>query len=124
MIAADEMMNLILRTVPAFHASWQAHLDYWEGDAAGLCNDMQVFGEYVIKALQESSPLDLSMVFNLIERLLVEGDTAVKDAAATCFLENLLNSAAAGQIDVHLFAPYVGKESRKYCEAWENFNDL
>ena len=123
MIAASEMMTVILQTVPAFQTNWQAHLDYWDGDEAGLCNDMQAFAEYVIKHLQESGLLDLAMVFNLIERLLIEGDTAVKDAAATCFLENLLNSAAARDIDAHVFAPYVGRESRKYCEAWESFNE-
>lgn len=123
MIPANTMMNVILQTVPAFQSHWQAHLDYWEGDEAGLCNDMQAFSDYVIEQMQLNGPLDLTVVFDLIEQLIVNGDEAVKNAATTCFLENLINSADAGMIDVHAFAPYVQGQSRKYCEAWESFSN-
>ncbi len=121
MILAAKMMPLILHWIPAFRPSWQAHLAYWGGNPAGLCNDMQAFSNYVIQALQQSEALDLPLIFDLIEHLLKNGEKTVKDVAATCFLENLLNSASTGEIDVMAFAPYVGEEARKYCQAWDDF---
>jgi hypothetical protein len=121
MILTSEMMPLILHWVPTFRPSWQAHLAYWGGKPAGLCNDMQAFSTYIIQELQQSPTLEMPLVFDLMEHLLIHGEKSVQDVVATCFLENLLNSASSGELDVMAFAPYVGEESRKYCQAWDDF---
>lgn len=64
------------------------------------------------------------VVFDVAERLMVEGDNEVKDAVATCFLENLLNVASAGRIDASKFVDLLGPESRAYCRAWDEFTGV
>lgn len=122
-IFADEMLPMILRAVPDFGAAWQAHVDYWQGKSAGVCGDMQAFTGYVIDGLRAGAPLDMAAIFGLIEALLVDGDEQVSTAAATCFLEDLLNNADAGQIDYDWFMPWLGPASRRYCDAWDDFSN-
>ncbi len=122
MITAQECMQLVLSEVPGFRDAWQRHLDYWEGEPAGLCNDMTAFSRYVSDLIAQGNTHDLPAIFNLIEKLMVEGDEQVKDAAATCFIENLLNRASSGAIDARTFAPLLGKESLAYARAWDEFS--
>lgn len=60
-------------------------------------------------------------IFLLIESFLKEGDRDLQDAAATCFLENLINYAAWGSLKPETFLCYLGIESKKYCKAWDEF---
>ena len=123
LVAGDECIPFILERFPGFQSGWTAHLEYWEGEAAGLCNDMGAFTHYVCELLAAREPpsAELRAIFEMIEDLMVRGDEEVKDAVATCFLENLQNSESAGRIKAESFVPLLGKESRAYCRAWDAF---
>jgi hypothetical protein len=61
--------------------------------------------------------------------LLNEGDQAVRDAAATCFLENLINYTSSDDIpriflDPFSFVHYLGPKSKAYCRAWYEFTKI
>lgn len=45
-------------------------------------------------------------------------------AACTCFLENLLNTASWENIKYDRFIPYLGKRSKEYCKAWDEFTGV
>jgi hypothetical protein len=124
MIREEDCMPLILEQVPGFSDGWQAHRDCWDGEEAGLSSDMTAFAYYVVEVLQGKRQEDLDLVFALIERLMVEGNDSVKDAAATCFIEVLQNNASAGAIDSRDFVPYLGSESRAYAKAWDDFTGV
>lgn len=50
----------------------------------------------------------------------MHGDEDVQTAAATCFLENLMNRTPE-LIDPQRFVPLLGHESKEYCRAWDEF---
>ena len=124
MIAKANCMKLILQQVPAFDERWQAHLCYWDDEEAGLCNDVAEFSRYVMDLVRTDELANLPAIFDLVERLMIDGDNEVQDAVATCFLENLLNAAAAERLDVNKFIHLLKPESRAYCRAWDEFTGV
>ena len=86
---------------------------------------MSEFSRYVtdllIQKKQDDSLID--EIFTYMEFLLINGDDDVQNAAATCFLENILNRTPE-QIDPKRYVDYLGPESRKYCQAWDEFTGV
>lgn len=56
--------------------------------------------------------------------LLREGNQDVQDAAATCFLENILNYDSAGRLKASSFVHLLGTESKAYCKARDEFTGV
>jgi hypothetical protein len=118
---ATLMPDLVAR-FPGFEDLWLAHLDYWEGEPAGLCNDMAEFAVYVGSLLQENTRTpELETIFAHAESLLADGSDEVKDAVATCFLENIVNTIGPDTGWRDLFAGLLGPKSRAYCNDWDAF---
>jgi hypothetical protein len=89
----------------------------------GACSDMFAFTNYVTDLIIENKNHDeLKSIFEYVEFLLNQGDAEVKEAVATCFLENLINSAASNDISSLKFVNLLGKESKEYCKAWDEFS--
>ncbi|MEI8632415.1 hypothetical protein P4S72_11190 [Vibrio sp. PP-XX7] len=82
-------------------------------DEAGLSNDLAEFASYLVDSLGSISIDKREELFLFVEACLSEGDEMVKDAIATCLLENLLNAVSEERIDAHLFVNLLGTESRK-----------
>lgn len=55
---------------------------------------------------------------------MLEGNDKVRDAVATCFLENLINAVAWGRIPSSSFIHLLGEESKKYYKAWDEFTGV
>ena len=116
------MPDLVAR-YPGFQDAWQAHLDYWEGEEAGLCNDMAEFAVYVGALLEANSRTpELEGIFGHIESLLEGGTEEVKDAVATCFLENIVNRIEPQTPYGELFTSLLGPKSLAYCKEWSAFS--
>lgn len=124
MVTGQECMDLVLREVPEFEPRWKSHLEYWGGEEAGLCNDMGALSSYVEGLAVENRQESLRPIFNLAERLMGEGDEEVKDAVATCFLENLINRTSSGGVPAEAFVHLLGPKSRAYCKAWDEFTGV
>ena len=124
MIKKQDCMDFILQNVPDFERAWRAHLEYWDGEEAGLCNDMSAFSSYVEDLVAKNRTENLKPIFDLIEQLMNDGDQTVKDAVATCFLENLINRASAGSVPARAFVHLLGPRSRAYCKAWDDFTGV
>lgn len=117
-------MQLILKNFPNFEVEWQEHLAWWDGDPAGLSNDMAAFSRYVLGLLKKNQHNEETQeIFIFVEKLLIEGDEAVGNAAATCFLENLINAISWGRVPAN-FIYLMGPESKKYCKAWDDFTGV
>lgn len=124
MIAQDRCMEEIVAAVPEFGPAWQAHLAYWDDEAAGLSNDVTEFAGFFVDSADTLPEERRREILALAERLLEEGDEAVKDAVATCFLETLLNAASGGEIAAERFVPHLGPQSRAFCRAWDEYTDV
>lgn len=125
MISEDECMKLILEKFPDFIGVWQEHLAWWDDEIPGFSNNMSVFSRYVVCLLQGENRLsEIKDIFLFIESLLVSGTDIVKNAATTCFLENLLNALSDDRITASSFVPLLGSESKRYCKAWDQFTEI
>ena len=126
MISKERCFSVVLTHIPEFTPYWQEHNVNWNGEEPGLCNDMSAFSDYAWEHIvnHESRPELLRRVFDLVEKLLIEGDQEVYDAAATCFLENLLNQASCSESALSVFLPLLGRKSREYCDEWDKFTGV
>jgi hypothetical protein len=64
---------------------------------------------------------EMRLIFNLAETFMIEGDERLQTAIATGFLEALLAESSAGRLDFRRIAPFLGKKSREYARAWDQF---
>ncbi|MCU7556014.1 hypothetical protein OCL06_15595 [Alteromonas sp. ASW11-19] len=117
-------MDRILNIVPEFEPEWQSHLEFWGDDEAGLSNDLAEFASYLVNNLGCIPSDKREELFLFVEACLREGDDMVKDAIATCFLENLLNAVSEKRVDACLFVNFLGTESRKFCKSWDEFTGV
>jgi len=132
MVFEHECTALILKIFPELEKSqhWREHLEFWEGDSVSACGEMMVFGHYIRDEIlkSENPPISAQKVFDFIEMLLNEGDQAVRDAAATCFLENLINYTSSSNPRIYLdpfsFVHHLGPKSKAYCRAWDEFTKI
>ena len=88
---------------------------------------MVEFSHYIkdILAKNDAANRDaIKLAFELAEKFMIEGDDSVKNAVATCFLENLINAVAWGDISAMSFVNLLGEGSRKYCKAWDEFTGV
>ncbi len=124
MVNEDQCMELLLKEVPKFEPAWLTHLEYWGEDKAGLSNDISEFSAYIISSITEMDDSKKQSLFLLVEELLNTGGDAVKDAIATCFLENILNAISDKKISSDEFVHLLGNKSRAYCKSWDEYTEV
>jgi hypothetical protein len=114
---------LLVRALPEFKPALDATRAEWGSEPPGLCNELFTLSDLVIDRLASTLQHDLEPLFQAIERLMLEGNEDVKDAVATCFLENVLN-ATSKDVPAERFVPLLGPESRAFCRAWDEFTGV
>ena len=82
---------------------------------------MNAFSCFVSRKLEGKEDYNYRAVFAIIETLLVKGDDDVSLAVSLQFLENLLNFSSHGDYPVDSFIDYLGKKSKEFCKANEEF---
>lgn len=128
MVSEIEILEILSREFPGFKDAWEKEVnDIWDGDNPGLSLTLAGFSHYIKDLIAENNVNNkdtIELAFKLAEKFMVEGDSRVQDAVATCFLENLINAVAWGRIPASGFVHLLGEESRKYCKAWDDFTGV
>lgn len=126
MITEEQYMVLILEKFPNFKKMWSEHLEWWGDEKAGLSNDMAVFSRYTIELLKNSeiNHTELHEIFILIEKFMTDGSENLKDAVATCFLENIINATSWKTVNPLSFVNLLGAESKNFCKAWDEYTGV
>jgi hypothetical protein len=123
MYTAKNTMNKILDTFPDFKGRYEKHVNEWD-DTTGLRtihSDIDTFFDYISDKLENNENYDYQLTFSIVEELLVNGDEEVSNAIAMMFLESLLNHSSHGDFPIDSFFNYLGKESKAFCKANEEF---
>lgn len=136
-ISKEVCIESLIKEFPEFLPIWDSYkseykiLDeevcgitpFW-GDTS-FFGGMAKFSDYVSDLLKENevNSMQISRIFSFMEYLLVNGDQDVKNGVTTCFLENILNQTPE-QIDPNKFVQHLGIESKKYCQAWDEFSGI
>lgn len=128
MVPTSVVLKKLFITFPDFKSFWEDEVDlFWDGDSPGISADMSVFSHYIRELISMDTSINDKLIsdsFTLAEMWLNNGTDEVKDAVATCFLENLANSVSWGRISGKNFVRHLGKESKKYCRAWDEFTGV
>jgi len=94
MIQKHQVIPLLLSACPDFWRRWQKHAPMWNGQEAGIHSDLGEFATYVVDAYGSQNSEQVVDAFQLVERLLTDGDEEVRAAAAIGFLEDVQSLAS------------------------------
>jgi len=108
--------------LPGFAAYWESHV-YYNGndrDEHTLCSIFSDASTVAKELLSAGNTACIGELLDYIEMIMQSGTQNERDAAATCFLENILNATPTA-IDPKNWIPLLGPESRSFCRAWNAF---
>ena len=114
----------LLKKFPDFQDAWDAHVKDWkeyDESKRTIGIDLNAFLDFISDKLEKNESYDYKKVFDFIEKLVVTGDEDVSTAATTIFLEGLVNTSSHGRFPSRSFTKYLGRKSKAYCIAWDDF---
>lgn len=120
-IQKSQIIPLVLARCPGFQPIWEKHRELWEGEEAGIYNDLGEFAAYIVDAYASQDIETIVAAFRLVEELLVDGDEEVRTAAAIGFLEDVQNSASWRPFGETVFIQWLGPKSK---EAWAMIEEM
>lgn len=113
-------MPLFLEACPSFGEKWNEHRALY-ADEQLLYVDMSEFAHHLVELYKSNQTTEFRTIFDTIERLQIDGDHYVKEAATIGMLEGIQNVASNNGVDPRVFVPYLGTESIK---GWGALNDF
>ncbi len=121
-ITEENCMETLVEQFSGFAGYWSSYIK--EGGADdGLTIKLMSFARYIIDLAKNNETSELEKIFNFVEYLVCHGDESVQTAMTTGLLEGLLNISPE-RINFKVICPYLGKESKEYCRAWDEFCGL
>lgn len=122
MITKEQVMPLLLEACPSFTEKWQEHSADLQ-DETLLYIDLAVFNHHLIELHKNKQVEEFPAVFDVIEKLHLEGDDYVREAATIGLLEGIQNIASHTEtrVDAEEFAQYLRPETAK---RWHQLNDF
>lgn len=111
MIRKDDIIPLLLDACPGFRPVWEKHVAYWNGQSAGLYLDLTEFVHYLIAAFENGATSTVEVAFDVLERLLVDGDAETQEYAALGFIETLQSAASHEPYTASVFVPFLKPQS-------------
>jgi hypothetical protein len=121
-ITIHEMLPLLVAASPGFEPAWRDFQDEWKGDEP--LPRYLVLADYVrhMSALMVAGDEStLRRIFAAIERLHVEGDHAVREAATVGILEDLQNTNLHNGTTPQQFEALLLPESARF---WKKVKDF
>ena len=118
MIVKEQVMHLFLEAYPSFIKKWQKHRVLCDNEQL-LYVDLGKFAHHLVE-LHEANRIDeFPAVFEIIERLHLEGDAYVREATTIGMLEGIQMVAENFGVDPEEFSGYLKPESAKW---WRQLN--
>lgn len=113
MIVKDQIMPLLREACPSCRGPFD--------DADLLYVELGNFARHLLKLHLEERSEEFEAVARVIERLHIEGDAYVREAATIGLLEAVQNAWANQGTDPEVFGQHLLPESRKW---WQSLNDF
>ena len=120
MITKEQVMPLLVAACPSFSKKWDEHRAYYEGLEL-LYVDLGEFAGHLVELQKANRTEEFRAIFDIIERLHLEGDHYVKEAATIGLLEGIQNIAGNTGVEPEQFVQYLKPESAKW---WRQLNDF
>ena len=119
-ITQEQVTPLLIQACPSFTEKCEEHRAFYDHEDL-LYVDLGEFAHHLVELHKTNQTGEFTAVFDVIERLHVEGDDYVKEAATIGMLEGIQNVAGKLGVDPEVFAPYLKPESEKW---WRRLNDF
>lgn len=120
MITKEQVIPLFLEVCPSFTEKWKEHRAFSK-DEDLLYVDLGEFVHHLVELHQADRKDEFSAVFEVIERLHLEGDAYVREAATIGMLEGIQNVAENFGVNPEEFSIYLKPESVKWWQQLNNF---
>ena len=114
-------MPMLLVACPSFEPVWDAYRAEDTYEPGLLYIDLGEFARHLVALWKGGRTDELEPVFAGAERLHLEGDDFVREAATIGLLEGLQNVAAHAEIASAVFLPYLRPESARWWVALNRF---
>ena len=115
MIAPARVIPLILEACPGFRDSRNQDVDGWRGEERGLYVDLAQVAGYLVQAYSLGNTEEFSSLFELVERLLADGDDEVRKAVSVGLIEDIQTVASHESFGSSVFERWLGPLTR---DAW------
>jgi hypothetical protein len=122
-ISKDEMMPVLLEACPSFNPKWQTFLDNWKDEDCELPHYLALadFARHLIGMLERGETDTFPAIFAAVERLHLEGEHYVKEAATVGLLEDLQNDGLHTGTLPEQFREYLGPETTRWWDKLYRF---
>jgi hypothetical protein len=115
MIATNQIIPLMLEACPSFQAAWDDHLREYDNPLIYIA--LADFARHLLELHQSGKVEAIRDAAQVIERLHIEGDANVREAATI----GLLESIQCVWPQPELFRPYLLPQSTRW---WQSLNDF
>ena len=119
MIVKEQVIPLLLEVCPSFQTDYDEHLK--DNDGELLYVALGGFAHHLLNLYQQKKIQNFLAVGHVIERLHIEGDDYVRQAATIGLLEGIQNVWGNNHVDPNLFLPYLLPESIRW---WNSLNSF
>lgn len=117
----QDLMPIILKIAPGFQQKWEKHLEHWKGEPASIYNDITEFSHYFVDSYDKGDTSWYGAFFELVERMIVEGNDHMKELAVIGFLETIQTIASWRPHEGKVFTKWLGRKSR---DSWRQIDKL
>lgn len=116
------MLRLLVEACPTFEKEWRQFLTESADEAELPCYlAIGQFARHLSAVLAEGNEPVLSQVFYILERLLKEGDSYVREAAVLGIIEDLQNTQLHSGTNPEQYLRFLLPESRRWWDRVEAF---
>ena len=113
---AEEIIPALLSACPSAEPSWTDHLGWWGTEERGYFNDMSFFAAHVVESyFGRGTDQELPAFFEVVERMIRNGDAQVRDLAIIGLIEDIQNGASWRDGGGDVLKRWLGVETLK---AW------
>ena len=123
MIAREEMAQLLIEACPSFRAHFEELVAEWADEPEDLPDYLVLedLAIHLIDLLEHCNTESFAEVFDVVERLHVDGDAYVREAATVGLLEDLQNVEYYKTGKPEHFEPFLKAESTRW---WKKVRDF
>lgn len=120
-IGQHDVIPMLCQAYPGLRDRLCTRVGEWfrEDGSLSLFGLLAVSGDFFVERFGQGEYGHADALFDVVESLLLKGNTAVQTAVATGFLEGLQHQT---KLSGELWAPLLGPKARAHCKAMDQFH--
>jgi hypothetical protein len=114
-ITHSQLFPLLLEACPSYEADWKKFLAEYADEPDKLSYvALAQFAQHLSHVLASGDQQSLRRVFDLLERLIIEGDDAAQEATVVGIIKNLQNEHLHQRTKPDDYLPFLLPESQRW----------